>query len=138
MWLLTFSSSVADLRASIVLVVRMSRKLFARPLRSSSIDYAVAGFHFNRRHTHFESLTSLHKRFDLTMTFPFNPLDHPDAEVSRAYFCQLTGRSKITAYRHERIDPNWPRPVIRGGRVFYKAIDCKRYLTSVRAQDVTS
>src|SRR5688500_2665002 len=25
----------------------------------------------------------------------FNPLDHPDAEVTRASFCQLTGRSKI-------------------------------------------
>jgi len=74
----------------------------------------------------------------MTMTFPFNPLDHPDAEVSRAYFCQLTGRSKITAYRHERMDPHWPKPVIRGGRVFYKAIDCKRYLTSVHAQDPTS
>jgi hypothetical protein len=28
------------------------------------------------------------------MTPNFNPLDHPDAEVTRAYFCQLTGRSK--------------------------------------------
>ena len=36
----------------------------------------------------------------------FNPLDHPDAEVTRAYFCQLTGRSKVTAYRHERMDPD--------------------------------
>ena len=39
----------------------------------------------------------------------FNPLDHPDAEIPRAYFCQLTGRSKITAYRHEdatRTGPN--------------------------------
>ncbi len=41
------------------------------------------------------------------MSAIFNPLDHPDAEVSRAYFCQLTGRAKITAYRHERLDPNW-------------------------------
>ena len=64
------------------------------------------------------------------MTLPINPLDHPDAEVTRAYFCQLTGRSKITAYRYERIDPKWPKPVIRGKRVFYKAIDCKRYLQS--------
>jgi hypothetical protein len=61
----------------------------------------------------------------------FNPLDHPDAEVPRAYFCQLTGRSKITAYRHERGDPNWPKPIVRGGRVFYKAADCKRYLAAV-------
>ena len=60
----------------------------------------------------------------------FNPLDHPDAEVTRAYFCQLTGRSKITAYRHERLDPAWPRPIVRGKRVFYKAADCKRYLES--------
>ena len=66
------------------------------------------------------------------MTLPFNPLDHPDAEVTRAYFCQLTGRSKISAYRHERIDPLWPKPVLRGGRVFYKAIDCKRYLQSAQ------
>ncbi len=63
------------------------------------------------------------------MTLPINPLDHPDAEVTRSYFCQLTGRSKISAYRHERIDPLWPKPVLRGGRVFYKAVDCKRYLT---------
>ena len=66
------------------------------------------------------------------MTLPFNPLDHPDAEVTRAYFCQLTGRSKISAYRHERIDPLWPKPVLRGPRVFYKAIDCKRYLQAVQ------
>jgi hypothetical protein len=65
----------------------------------------------------------------------FNPLDHPDAEVTRAYFCQLTGRSKITAYRHERLDPDWPKPIVRGKRVFYKAADCKRYLESVRATD---
>jgi hypothetical protein len=54
------------------------------------------------------------------MTLPVNPLDHPDVEVSRAYFCQLIGRSKVIAYRHERFDPNWAKPVIRGGRVFYK------------------
>jgi hypothetical protein len=66
------------------------------------------------------------------MTLLFNPLDHPDAEVTRAYFCQLTGPSKISAYRHERIDPLWPKPVRRGARVFYKAIDCKRYLQSVQ------
>jgi hypothetical protein len=72
------------------------------------------------------------------MNFTFNPLDHPDAEVSRAYFCQLTGRSRITAYRLERSDPWWPKPVLRGKRVFYKAADCKRYLMSVRARDLTS
>lgn len=33
------------------------------------------------------------------MSFNFNPLDHPDAEVSRSYFCQLTGRSRVTAHR---------------------------------------
>ena len=64
------------------------------------------------------------------MTLPLNPLDHPHAEVTRSYFCQLAGRSKISAYRHERIDPLWPKPVKRGGRVFYKAVDCKRYLAS--------
>ena len=64
-----------------------------------------------------------------------NPLDHPYAEVTRAYFCQITGRSKITAYRHERSDPTWPRPVIRGKRVFYKAVDCRRYLESVRVEE---
>ena len=69
------------------------------------------------------------------MNASLNPLDHPDAEVTRAYFCQLTGRSKITAYRHEREDPDWPKPVKRGKRVFYKAVDCKRYLTSVHAQE---
>ena len=69
------------------------------------------------------------------MDLSINPLDHPDAEVTRAYFCQLSGRSKITAYRHEREDPDWPKPVKRGKRVFYKAIDCKRYLTSAHAQD---
>jgi hypothetical protein len=68
---------------------------------------------------------------DPTMSIVFNPLDHPDAEVSRAYFCQLTGRAKITAYRHERLDPDWPKPIVRGKRVFYKAADCKRYLESV-------
>lgn len=68
----------------------------------------------------------------------FNPLDHPDAEVTRSYFCQLTGRSKITAYRHERIDPNWPKPIVRGRRVFYKAADCKRYLNAVKARDFAS
>ena len=64
------------------------------------------------------------------MTRPFNPLDHPEAEVSRAHFCQLAGRSKMTAYRHERSDPYWPKPIMRSGRVFYKASDCKRYLQS--------
>ena len=64
------------------------------------------------------------------MSLTFNPLDHPNAEVPRAYFCQLTGRSRITAYKHERFDPAWPRPVIRGGSVFYKAADCRRYLES--------
>ena len=64
------------------------------------------------------------------MALALNPFDHPDAEVTRSYFCQLAGRSKISAYRHERIDPLWPKPVKRGGRVFYKAIDCKRYLAS--------
>ena len=66
------------------------------------------------------------------MSSTFNPLDHPNAEVSRAYFCQLTGRSKITAYRHEREDPLWPKPVLRGKRVFYKAPDCKRYLLAAQ------
>jgi hypothetical protein len=70
-----------------------------------------------------------------TMNAVFNPLDHPDAEVSRAYFCQLTGRAKITAYRHERLDPDWPKPIVRGKRVFYKAADCKRYLESARRSD---
>ena len=64
-----------------------------------------------------------------------NPLDHPDAEISRSYFCQLTGRSRITAYRLERIDPLWPRPVLRGRRVFYKAADCKRYLNAGAPQE---
>jgi len=72
------------------------------------------------------------------MNFTFNPLDHPDAEVTRAYFCALTGRSRISAYRLERSDPQWPKPVLRGKRVFYKAADCKRYLLSVRAGDSTS
>ena len=62
----------------------------------------------------------------------FNPLDHPYAEVTRSYFCQLTGRSKITAYRHERLDPTWPKPIVRGRRVFYKAADCKRYLEAAQ------
>ena len=53
----------------------------------------------------------------------FNPLDHPDAEVSRRYFCLLTGRSRITAYRNERSNPDWPKPIVRGNRVFYKAVD---------------
>ena len=69
------------------------------------------------------------------MSFIFNPLDHPDAEVSRAYFCQLTGRSRVTAYRLERSDPLWPKPVRRGKRVFYKAADCKRYLMSAPTQE---
>ena len=69
------------------------------------------------------------------MNFTFNPLDHPDAEVTRAYFCQLTGRSRISAYRLERSDPRWPKPVLRGKRVFYKAIDCKRYLLSAQPGD---
>ena len=64
------------------------------------------------------------------MTRNMNPLDHPDAEISRSYFCQLTGRSRITAYRLERVDPLWPKPVLRGKRIFYKAVDCKRYLSS--------
>ncbi len=68
------------------------------------------------------------------MNSPINPLDHADAEVTRAYFCQLTGRSKISAYRHERSDPLWPKPVLRGKRIFYKAVDCKRYLQSASAQ----
>src|ERR1700676_2543501 len=51
------------------------------------------------------------------MNFTFNPLDHPDAEVTRAYFCQLTGRSRITAYRLERSNPLWPKPVLRGKRI---------------------
>ena len=72
------------------------------------------------------------------MNSSFNPLDHPDAEVSRAYFCQLTGRSKITAYRKEREDPLWPKPVLRGNRVFYKAVDCKRYLASAQVRDFAS
>jgi hypothetical protein len=63
-----------------------------------------------------------------------NPLDHPDAEVTRAYFCQLTGRSRISAYRHERTDPLWPKPVLRGKRIFYKAADCRRYLLAGSAQ----
>lgn len=68
------------------------------------------------------------------MSFDLNPLDHPGAEVSRGYFCQLAGRSRITAYRLERLDPDWPKPVKRGARVFYKAADCKRYLDAARAQ----
>ena len=72
---------------------------------------------------------------EASMSPNFNPLDHPDAEVSRAYFCQLTGRARITAYRHERLDPNWPKPIVRGKRVFYKAADCKRYLESVHPSD---
>jgi hypothetical protein len=70
----------------------------------------------------------------MRMSPPINPLDHPDAEVTRAYFCQLTGRSKISAYRYERSDPLWPKPVLRGKRIFYKASDCKRYLQSASPQ----
>jgi hypothetical protein len=72
------------------------------------------------------------------MTSPMNPLDHPEAEVSRSYFCQLTGRSRITAYRLERTDPLWPRPVLRGRRVFYKAADCRRYLSAAAPRDTKS
>ncbi len=72
------------------------------------------------------------------MNITINLLDHPDSEVTRAYFCQLTGRSKISAYRHERIDPLWPKPVKRGKRIFYKAVDCKRYLSSAQAQEPSS
>ena len=71
-----------------------------------------------------------------TMNPNFNPLDHPDAEVSRGYFCQLTGRSRITAYRNERSDPDWPRPIVRGKRVFYKAAECKRYLEAVLPRSI--
>ena len=71
------------------------------------------------------------------MNTQLNPLDHPDAEVTRAYFCHITGRSKISAYRHERTDPLWPNPVKRGKRIFYKAVDCKRYLQSAVAVDVS-
>jgi hypothetical protein len=70
-----------------------------------------------------------------TMNAVFNPLGHPDAEVSRAYFSQLTGRAKITAYRHERLDPDWPTPIVRGKRVSYKVADCKRYLESAHRSD---
>jgi hypothetical protein len=62
------------------------------------------------------------------MNVRFNPLEHPEAEIPRGYFCLLTGCTKITAYRRERLDPTWPRPIVRGKRVFYKAADCKRYL----------
>ena len=65
-----------------------------------------------------------------------NPLDHPDAEISRSYFCQLTGRSRITAYRLECIDPLWPKPVMRDRRIFYKAVDCKRYLASGARREI--
>ena len=55
------------------------------------------------------------------MNCTFNPLDHPAAEVTRAYSCALTGRSRISAYRLERSDPQWPKPVLRGERVLSKA-----------------
>lgn len=66
------------------------------------------------------------------MASSFNPLDYPDAEIPRGTFCQLAGCAKITAYRRERNDPTWPRPIVRGNRVFYKSADCKRYLDSGR------
>jgi hypothetical protein len=66
------------------------------------------------------------------MALSFNPLDYPDAEIPRGTFCQLAGCAKITAYRRERNDPAWPRPIVRGNRVFYKSADCKRYLDSGR------
>jgi hypothetical protein len=62
--------------------------------------------------------------------------DEPELQSARSFGrgsdAQLTGRSKITAYRHERLDPNWPKPIVRGRRVFYKAADCKRYLQSAQ------
>ena len=65
------------------------------------------------------------------MTFSdFNSLDHPDAEIPRGAFCHLAGCSKINAYRRERQDPCWARPILRGNRVFYQAADCKRYLSA--------
>jgi hypothetical protein len=66
------------------------------------------------------------------MALRINPLDHPDAERSRADFCQLTGRSRISAYRLKRVDPTWPEPIVRGKRVFYKAADCRRYLLAAK------
>jgi hypothetical protein len=54
------------------------------------------------------------------VTLAFNPLDRPDAEVFRAYFCQITGRSKITAYRLEHIDPLWVMLAIRRERMSTK------------------
>jgi hypothetical protein len=67
-----------------------------------------------------------------TVKLPINPLDQPYAEVTRAYFCLITGCSKVTALSAERSDPLWPRPVVRGGRVFYKASACRCYLESVQ------
>jgi hypothetical protein len=55
------------------------------------------------------------------MNFTFDPLDHPDTEVTRAYFCALTARSSISAYRLERSDPQWPKPELRGKRDLSKA-----------------
>jgi hypothetical protein len=64
------------------------------------------------------------------VTIPFNLLQHPDAEVTRDYLCQFAGRSKTTAYRPERIDPLWLKPVVRDRHVFYQTGVCKRYLES--------
>jgi hypothetical protein len=72
------------------------------------------------------------------MSIPFNPLEHPDAEIPRGFFCQLAGCARITAYRRERNDPSWPRPIVRGKRVFYKSADCKRYLNSGGPSSLTA
>src|SRR5438445_12942855 len=73
------------------------------------------------------------------MNFTFHPLDHPDAEVTRAYFCQLTGRSRITAYRLERSDPQWPKPVLRGSasstRLPIASAICCRYGRETERRD---
>jgi hypothetical protein len=100
-------------------------------------QHARAGFRFASIHTYCESLTSLLRTLDYIVTIPFNPLEHRDAEVTRAYFCQFTCRSKISAYRHERIDPLWPKPVVRGKPIFYRAIDCKRYLDSANSRTLS-
>ena len=109
-----------------------------RWVRCTALLHPAAGFQSQTIHRHCKPTVAAHSLLLASMTRPFNPLDHPEAEVSRAYFCQLAGRSKMTAYRHERSDPHWPKPIIRSGRVFYKAIDCKRYLQSAVALEVSS
>ena len=95
-------------------------------LRSTTRRYATAGWLVDRLSRKIGSDTSRCIRSHHAIA---TRTHSPDAEVSRGYFC-LVDRAIQDHRLPKRAVRSRVAETVRGNRVFYEAVDCKRYLQS--------